>query len=213
MVTGPAIASYTQSLPRSAFDGSSTLFDQAADQEQGHFDDVLKRHQDDAKAINPWRIQQELAEVMLRDCTIERHNDRLDKVLAKIGETEDKLAKVRIWDTGHRVNQSAQFVRQLENMVVLARVIAQGARNRDESRGAHYKPEFPDRDDAKWMRTTLAQHAGKGEVTFLRSFDYSCAGETVHVTDAVDVSLVKPRERKYEKAGAASAEAASEEQG
>ena len=109
-----------------------------------------------------------------------------------------------------------QFVRHFESMVLLARVIAQGARNRDESRGAHFKPAFPERDDANWLRTTLARHAGTGEVEFVRSFDYTCAGEPVHVTDEVDVSLVKPRERKYEQAGAASAEAGkatSEEQG
>ena len=87
------------------------------------------------------------------------------------------------------------------------RVIAQGARNRDESRGAHYKPDFPKRDDANWLRTTLASHEKKGAVKYVREFDYECAGQRVHVTDAVDTSLVEPRERKYEQAGAASAAA------
>ncbi len=94
------------------------------------------------------------------------------------------------------MNQGAQFVRHLENMLVLARVIAQGARNRDESRGAHYKPAFPKRNDAEWMRTTIAKHEEKGAVKFIREFDYTCAGQSVHVTDAIDTSLVTPRERK-----------------
>jgi succinate dehydrogenase / fumarate reductase flavoprotein subunit len=92
-------------------------------------------------------------------------------------------------------------------MLVLARVIAQGARNRDESRGAHYKPAFPKRDDKNWLRTTLAKHEEVGAVKFVREFDYELAGQRVHVTDAVDTSLVAPRERKYEQAGAASAAA------
>src|SRR5262249_40635321 len=96
-----------------------------------------------------------------------------------------------------------------ENMLALARVIALGARRRDESRGAHYKPDFPKRDDANWLLTTLARHTETGGVDFIRSFDYVCAGKTVHITDEVDVSLVKPRERKYEQAGAASAVAKS----
>jgi succinate dehydrogenase / fumarate reductase, flavoprotein subunit len=100
-------------------------------------------------------------------------------------------------------------VRHLENMLVLARVIAQGARNRDESRGAHFKPAFPKRDDQNFQRTTLARHK-PGSVEYIRSFDYVCAGKTIHVTDEVDVSLVKPRERKYEQAGAASAVAKAE---
>jgi succinate dehydrogenase / fumarate reductase flavoprotein subunit len=104
------------------------------------------------------------------------------------------------------MNQGAQFVRHFENMLALARLIAQGARNRDESRGAHYKPAFPGRDDAHWLRTTLARYK-PGDVQYVRGFDYECAGKRVEVTDQVDTSLVKPRERKYEQAGAASATA------
>ena len=92
-------------------------------------------------------------------------------------------------------------------MLALSRVIAEGARRRDESRGAHYKPAFPRRNDAEYLRTTLARYKGEGEVEFIRDFDYSCAGQTVHVTDWVDTTLVAPRERKYEQAGAASAAA------
>jgi succinate dehydrogenase / fumarate reductase flavoprotein subunit len=92
-------------------------------------------------------------------------------------------------------------------MLVLARVIAQGARNRDESRGAHYKPDFPKRDDAEWQRSTLAIHEEKGAVKFVRELSYEVGGKTISVTDAVDTSLVAPRERKYEQAGAASAAA------
>ena len=55
------------------------------------------------------------------------------------------------------------------------------------------------------MRTTLARHKTVGSVEYIRSFDYVCGGKSVHVTDEIDVSLVKPRERKYEQAGAASA--------
>ena len=41
-------------------------------------------------------------------------------------------------------------------MLILARVITIGAFYRNESRGAHYKPDFPDRDDANWLKTTRA---------------------------------------------------------
>ena len=207
MVTGPAIASYVGSLDKSAYDASSNLFDGDEEAERKDYERILEQNQGDDKAQNPWKLHAELSEVMLRDCTIERHDDRLDKVLDKIGEVQTRLTKVRIEDKGNRANQSAQFVRHFENMIALARVIAQGARERAESRGAHYKPDFEKRDDENWLRTTLARHARDGDVEFIRSFDYACAGQTVHVTDEVDVSLVKPRERKYEQAGAASAEA------
>jgi succinate dehydrogenase / fumarate reductase flavoprotein subunit len=146
--------------------------------------------------------------MMLKDVTIERDNKVLGGVLEKLGELDERVKNVKCPDGSQRSNQSAQFVRHLENMLVIARVIAQGAKNRDESRGAHYKPEFPKRNDADFMRTTLATHEAKGSVKYIREFDYSNAGQTIHVTDAVDISLVTPRERKYEQAGAASAAAA-----
>ena len=96
-------------------------------------------------------------------------------------------------------------------MLVLARVIAQGARNRDESRGAHFKPDFKERNDEEFLRTTLALHDGGTngipKINYVRSLDYSLNGKAVHVTDQVDIGLVKPRPRKYETAGAASAAA------
>jgi succinate dehydrogenase / fumarate reductase flavoprotein subunit len=160
---------------------------------------------------NPYRIHEELGQLMLRDCTIERHNDKLDVLLAKIDELTERTTRVGVPDRSANANQGAQFVRHLHNMLIFARVIAQGARNRDESRGAHFKPSFKDRNDADWLRSTLALFVpggiGAGAARYVREFNYNLLGQTVRVTDAVDTSLVKPRARKYEQAGAASAAA------
>jgi succinate dehydrogenase / fumarate reductase flavoprotein subunit len=207
LMAGPAIATYVKNLKDSSFDLRSKVFDQAQKREEERYEAVLGM----TGSENAYLLHDELAEVMLRDCTIERHDDVLDGVLAKVDEIEDRWHDVGVTDTGPRANQGAQFVRHLRNMIVLARVIAQGARRRDESRGAHYKPSSPQRDDANWLRTTLAFHSEdggrRGSVRFERGFDYELLGKAVHVTDAVDVSLVKPRARKYESAGAASAKA------
>ncbi len=74
--------------------------------------------------------------------------------------------------------------RHLQNMLELGRVITLGALNRNESRGAHYKPEFPNRDDEQFLKTTIAEHSGEGPV-----LSY----------EPVDVSLIKPRKRDYSK--------------
>jgi succinate dehydrogenase / fumarate reductase flavoprotein subunit len=207
MVAGPAAASYQKSLARSAFDLPKSLFDKAEKKQQADYERILGQNQDKKNPENAYQLHAQLAETMLRDCTIERDNATLDKVIEKIGELDERVKNVKTTDSSPRMNQGAQFVRHLENMLVLARVIAQGARNRDESRGAHFKPDFPKRNDVDWQRTTLAKHEQKGAVSFIREFDYTCAGQPVHVTDAVDTSLVTPRERKYEQAGAASAAA------
>jgi succinate dehydrogenase / fumarate reductase flavoprotein subunit len=74
------------------------------------------------------------------------------------------------------------FTYQLQNMLELARVITLGALRRNESRGAHYKPDFPERKDGEWLKTTVAKWSPQGP----RFFD-----------EAVDTSLIQPKERKY----------------
>jgi succinate dehydrogenase / fumarate reductase, flavoprotein subunit len=214
MVTGPAIATYRKNVARSAWDMPSSLFDKAEKREQKTFDAILSLRGGE----NPYKLHDELAQTMLVDCTIERHNPTLDKVLAKIEEIDDRARRIGVTDDARgKMNQGAQYVRHLRNMIVLARVIALGARNRDESRGAHFKPEFQQRDDANWLRTTMAFHQPGAEggaqggahdgVRFVRSVDYSLLGQRVEVKDEVDTTLVRPRPRKYETAGAASATA------
>jgi hypothetical protein len=69
-------------------------------------------------------------------------------------------------------------------MIIVAEAVARGARLRDESRGAHYKPEFPERDDVRFLKTTLARYD-------------AAAGETTIEWGAVDLSNIQPRKRTY----------------
>jgi succinate dehydrogenase / fumarate reductase flavoprotein subunit len=200
MIAGPAMAAHRKSLAKSAFDLDASLFDRAEEREKKRYKKLLALDGDE----NPYALYDELADQLLLHCTIERHNDELDAVLAKIGELSERAKNVAVLDTTEHANQAAPFVRNLHNMLVLARVVVQGSRMRDESRGAHYKDAFKERDDRNWLRTTLALHADDGP-RFVRGFDYSVAGRPLRGTDDVDVSLVKPRVRRYEQAGAASA--------
>ncbi len=197
LVCGPAIASYTKSLKKSASDLARSVYDKAATREEKKWDAIVAMDGDE----NPFQLHHDLAETMLRDVTIERDNDKLGKVIELIEDTAKKLESASSLDTGKRANQSGQFVRHFQNMIVIARLIAHGALARNESRGAHFKPAFKDRNDPDWLRTTLATYDG-ATPKFVREFDYECAGTQIHVTDAVDTSLVKPRARKYDTAGA-----------
>lgn len=207
MEAGPAMANYIKSATKSAYDVSSSVFEKAKRNEQAKYDAILAT----TGKENAHVLHEELSLVMLRDVTIERDNAVLDKALEKIFEIEERMQNVGVTDTTGTNNMAAQFVRHFQNMLLLARVIAQGARNRDESRGAHYKHAFPNRDDENWSRSTLAFYkdagGGHSDVNYVRAFDHSINGKAHHATDAVDLSLVKPRARKYETAGAASAEA------
>ena len=199
IVAGPAMAAYRKNMQKSAWDCPSSLFDRAQKREERKFEAILAMDGEE----NAYVLHEELARKMLVDCTIERHNRKLDAVVAKIEEIDERARHIGVTDrnTGN-MNQGAQYVRHLRNMIVLARIIAQGARNRDESRGAHFKPDLPQRDDASWLRTTFALHAGgedgrRDTVRFVRAIDYDLLGKNVHATDEVDVSMVRPRPRKY----------------
>jgi hypothetical protein len=81
---------------------------------------------------------------------------------AKLQELAERWSQAGVLDHGAWANAPLSFLNQLWNMLHLARVVTLGALARDESRGAHYKPEFPKRDDAKWLKTTIASHAADG---------------------------------------------------
>jgi len=119
---------------------------------------------------------------MTENVTVIRYNAALKNTLAKIEELSDRFTKIDLQDRTQWANQTLNFVRELGNMLVLARVITMGALERNETRGAHYKPEFPDRDDANWLKTTKASYNG-GKI----KLEY----------EAVDVSQIPPRERRY----------------
>jgi succinate dehydrogenase / fumarate reductase flavoprotein subunit len=218
LVTGPAIATYRDSLARSAFDLPGSVFDRAETAQVDAFEALLKRDSDQASE-NGFQLHDELGEIMLRECTTERTNAGLEHALEKIDELRDRSARVEVGDPAGVLNQSVQHLRHLDHMLLLARVVASGALRRQECRGAHYKPALdpeleaaaPGRDDANWLRTTLATCGERDEIRFVDGFTYECAGTSVSVSDAVDTSLVSPRARSYAKAGATHASPTAEE--
>jgi succinate dehydrogenase / fumarate reductase flavoprotein subunit len=98
-------------------------------------------------------------------------------------------------DKGTWVNQTVHYTRQLYSMLHLAKAMALGALQRNESRGAHYKPEFPKRDDDKFLKTTVARLPDTGVAADISSH-FSNLPEMTY--ESVDVSLIVPRERHYE---------------
>ncbi len=91
---------------------------------------------------NAYALQRELGDAMTRRCTVVRENEGLDELLDKLDELEERYSNVNVNDTSRSMNQTFGFTRAVWDMIQLAKAIAKGARMRDESRGAHYKPEF-----------------------------------------------------------------------
>ncbi|KRG14460.1 succinate dehydrogenase flavoprotein subunit [Lederbergia galactosidilytica] len=182
MVAGPEAVKYIDGLEKSADALSSALFDSAAKKEQEKWADIMSMDGDE----NAYVLHKELGEWMTDNVTVVRYNDKLKKTDDKILELMERWKNININDTSGWSNQGAMFTRQLGHMLHLARVITIGALNRNESRGAHYKPDFPDRNDGEWLKTTKANYNAS---TNSPEFSY----------EDVDVSLIKPRERNYAK--------------
>ncbi|MCC9089108.1 MULTISPECIES: succinate dehydrogenase flavoprotein subunit [Bacillus] len=182
MVAGPNAVKYVSGLEKSAEDLSSATFDSAVKKEQEKWDNILSMDGTE----NAYVLHKELGEWMTDNVTVVRYNDKLLKTDQKIEELMERYKHININDTASWSNQGAAFTRQLDNMLQLARVITIGAYNRNESRGAHYKPEFPERHDEEFLKTTMATFKGKNQKP---AFHY----------EDVDVSLIAPRKRDYSK--------------
>ncbi|HXE09088.1 MAG TPA: succinate dehydrogenase flavoprotein subunit [Acidobacteriaceae bacterium] len=177
-VAGPNAMAYAKGLPAQEGDGGAA----AELQRQKEKNDALLNN---PGTENPFKIWRELGETMTKHATIIRYNAGLDEADAKIVELLQRFENVNLSDKSQWANTSFAFTRQLYNMLELGRVIVQGARLRDESRGAHYKPDFPERNDEKFLKTTKASF-----VNGAPKFEFG----------DVDVSLIKPRPRRYDAA-------------
>ncbi|WP_338470444.1 succinate dehydrogenase flavoprotein subunit [Niallia sp. XMNu-256] len=185
MVAGPSAVRYINGLEKSSDAISSTIFDRQVQHEQEKWNNIMSMDGTE----NAYVLHKELGEWMTDNVTVVRYNDKLLKTDEKLQELLERYKNININDTAKWSNQGATFTRQLEHMIQLARVITIGAYNRNESRGAHYKPDFPDRNDEEFMKTTMAKFVGSDKAP---EFHY----------EDVDVSLIKPRKRDYTKSKA-----------
>ncbi|MEI3605894.1 succinate dehydrogenase flavoprotein subunit [Pseudogracilibacillus sp. SE30717A] len=182
MVAGPKAIEYIDGLDTHVTDMGPELFEAREKEEQEKFEALLKMDGTE----NAYQLHQELGEWMTDNVTVVRENARLEKTDEKLQELLERWENINVTDTSQWSNQGVMFTRQLRNMIELARVITLGALNRDESRGAHYKPEFPERDDDNFLKTTIATFDAQND-------------EPVISYEDIDVSLIPPRKRDYSK--------------
>jgi succinate dehydrogenase / fumarate reductase flavoprotein subunit len=180
MVAGPAAVRYIKGLKKSAHDIDKNLFETERKKQEQKYESILKMEGNE----NPYQLHRELGSWMTDNMTVVRYNDRLQKTEEKIVELMERWHKIGMADKSRWENMMAPFTRQLWNMLELARAMTRGALLRNESRGAHYKPEFPERDDENFMKTTIATWTPDGPVI---------------TYEEIDVSLIPPRKRDYSK--------------
>ncbi len=171
----------------------ASVYDRIVQQEQAKMDrlvDSVNQTGSDP-STNPYQIAREMGDEMTAACTVVKTHDRLLSCIDKIRELRERFSQVRLADDAIWTNQSLSFARATGDMLILAELTAMASLERRESRGSHYRLDYPDRDDNNFLKTTIGE------------YDPSSAQHRIHWRE-VDTSLVKPRARTYGKVESAS---------
>lgn len=132
---------------------------------------------------NPYRVHADLCDLMWNNCGIWRKQADLLNARSALDEIAQRARSCAPSDAAEWANQAVPFTRSLLHMIEMSKAIVGGAIVRDESRGAHFKMDAPNRDDVHWLKTTKANWTPKGP--------------TFDLTEAIDCSYIAPRARKY----------------
>ncbi len=127
-------------------------------------------------------IRNELQQMMDKNVGVYRTGSLMEEALKKIRELKKRIQKVKVQDNGRVYNTNLVNIIETINLLDLAETIVVGGIARKESRGAHSRRDFPNRDDANWGKHTLAHYTPEGP-----KLDYS----------PVTMTMWKPVERKY----------------
>jgi len=147
-------------------------------EEKRIYDEILGKSGDES----PYTIKKELNETMEKYFWIFRTGDEMLDGIKKIRELRERYRNVEINDKSMIFNTDLISVFEIDYMLDLAEVVAIGALKRTESRGAHYRLDYPKRDDENWLKHTLAYYTPEGP-----KFDYI----------PVTITKWEPIERKY----------------
>lgn len=133
------------------------------------------------------QIRKELQESMDTNAMVYRTGDTLKQAVSDIAALRERYKNVAIQDKGQRYNTDLLEAVELGNLLDLAEVLAVSALAREESRGGHYREDFPTRDDKKFMQHTMAYQEVAADGTTSIRLDYK----------PVVTTRYQPMERKY----------------
>lgn len=158
LVAGNEVPRYLETLKTSYAALPGKIFSDAMAREEALKHDLLTRDGPE----NVHKLHDEMSELMIQNMTVKRTNGDLKKTIDALKRLRERYQRISLDDRGSVMNQTYAFANQFGPMLELALAMTTGALMRDESRGAHFKPEFPERDDKSWLKTTLARYTPEG---------------------------------------------------
>ena len=139
-------------------------------------------------------IRIDMQRTMQKHCAVFRDNALLAEGTEKIAAIYKRMEDVAVTDRSLIWNTDLVETLELDNLIAQAKVTINSAANRHESRGAHVNEDYPDRDDANWMKHTITTFAGWGGKGGQTAIDYRPVHDYT-LTD--DVEYIKPKKRVY----------------
>jgi succinate dehydrogenase / fumarate reductase flavoprotein subunit len=164
---------------------------------EGSADFALGRldHFRNAKGGSPTaQVRADMQKTMQKHAAVFRDSALLSEGVRQLAEVNKRMQDVHVSDRSLIWNSDLIETLELDNLMAQAVVTMNSAENRKESRGAHAHEDFPDRDDANWMKHTVAWFDGWGGKGGMGKIDYRPVHEYT-LTD--DIEYIKPKKRVY----------------
>jgi succinate dehydrogenase / fumarate reductase, flavoprotein subunit len=167
LVTGQEGSRYIDSLEQNFDQVEDQVYQKALEEEESFKENLMNRNGEE----NVHGLHHELSDILVQNVTVKRNNEDLAKTYEKIKKIRSRYENIKLDDTSRFANQTYIFANQFKYMLELALVITRGALQRNEFRGAHFKPEFPQRDDENWLKTTVATYHKDGPIIEYEDID------------------------------------------
>ena len=115
----------------------------------------LKKIDTKSSLEDPRELGEELRAVMQKHCGVFRFPQLLNEGLVKVHELKQRIGNISIKDNSKVFNTARTEALELQNLIEVALATMASAKNREESRGAHSRSDFPKRDDNSWLQHSL----------------------------------------------------------
>jgi succinate dehydrogenase / fumarate reductase, flavoprotein subunit len=115
-------------------------------------------------SVRAWQIREELGQLMSLNLGLVRTHESMSAAISALAALTHRAASMTVQDKGRVFNTDLVQAFELQSLLDIAETIIAGALARRESRGAHFRSDFPKRDDVQWLKHTLATRGPDGPV-------------------------------------------------